>query len=168
MPQKNIASFNIGAIRFPLTDPRMVGFASNLERINRLGDRAPGFIWRRPQTNDGDFCQRNFGNRQVLLNLTVWATVEDLGRFVWKTVHKQFYEQRKEWFTQSDEQNFVMWWIPAGHIPSIEEAVEKLFQLRTRGESEECFSWQRVATTADLGTASKRSHHDRRQAASEA
>lgn len=147
MPQKNIASFNIGAIRFPLTDPRMAGFTSNLDRINRLGDISPGFVWRRPQTDDGDFCQRIFGNRQILLNLTVWSSIEHLSQFVWKTVHKRFYEQRKEWFVHSGEQNFVMWWIPLGYIPTIEEAVEKLFQLRTMGESEECFGWPRAPMT---------------------
>ena len=142
MQTRHVASFNIGAIRFPLTDPRMAGFVSNLDGINALGDRSPGFVWRRPATDDAEFCARVLGNRCTLLNLTVWESVEDLYRFVWRTVHKQFYNRRDEWFVKAGKPNFVMWWIAPDHIPSIEEAVDKLLLLRTAGESDQCFGWR--------------------------
>jgi Domain of unknown function (DUF3291) len=140
--QRHVASFNIGAIRYPFTDARMAEFTSNLERINQLGDKSRGFVWRRPPTDDTDFCEQRFGNRQMLLNLTVWETVEDLDRFVWKTIHKQFFNRRTEWFLESSEPSFVMWWVAPGRIPSIDEAADRLTSLRSAGESEQCFGWR--------------------------
>ena len=46
MPETHIAQLNIGRFRFPTDDPRMAGFMDNLDRVNALAERSPGFVWR--------------------------------------------------------------------------------------------------------------------------
>ena len=42
----HLAEVNIGKFRYPTTDPRMAEFMDNLDRINALAERSPGFVWR--------------------------------------------------------------------------------------------------------------------------
>ena len=81
------------------------------------------------------------GDPQHVANLTVWRDVESLERFVWGTVHKKFYERREEWFEVLGEMHFVMWWVPEGHEPTLEEALEKLELRRANGDTDEAFGW---------------------------
>ncbi|WP_288959882.1 DUF3291 domain-containing protein [uncultured Sulfitobacter sp.] len=81
------------------------------------------------------------GDPQHVSNLTVWENVETLENFVWNTVHRQFYERRTEWFEVLGEMHFVMWWVPEGHLPSLEEGLEKLAHLRENGASDFAFDW---------------------------
>ena len=74
-------------------------------------------------------------------NLTVWESVEALEAFVWNTVHRQFYERRREWFEVLGEMHLVMWWVPEGHRPTLDEALERLEHLRAHGDSEHAFGW---------------------------
>jgi hypothetical protein len=138
---QQLASFNIGATRFPLSDPRMADFTTNLDKVNRIAERAAGFVWRRISSDDSEFCARVLGCPDILLNLTVWESVAALRAYVWNTVHKHFYARRSEWFLKVDEAQFVMWWIPAGHIPSVEEAAQKLLEFRNSGEASGAFDW---------------------------
>jgi hypothetical protein len=86
---------------------------------------------------------------QFVANLTVWEDVASLETFVWGTIHKQFYDRRQEWFELLGDQHFVMWWVPAGHQPDLDEAMARLERLRQEGPSEHAFGW------ADLKQASK-------------
>ena len=80
----------------------------------------------------------------MAVNLSVWENVEALERFVYQTVHKRFYGRRPEWFDKMDTPHFVMWWIPAGHLPSLEEAKERLEHLTAHGPSDHAFGWENL------------------------
>lgn len=140
----HLAELNVGRLLAPTDDPRVAEFMANLDRINGLGKRMPGFVWMmegsgEPGTGN---TENNVGDDpQFVANLTVWRDVPSLERFVWGTIHKQFYDRRQEWFEVLGEMHFVMWWVPAGHHPSLEEALDRLDHLRTNGGSEFAFGW---------------------------
>ncbi len=140
----HLAELNVGRLVAPVDDPKVAEFMANLDRINGLGKRMPGFVWMmegsgEPGTGN---TENNIGDDpQYVANLTVWDSVEALDTFVWKTVHRQFYDRRAEWFEVLGEMHFVMWWVPAGHRPTLDEALERLDDLRENGASERAFGW---------------------------
>ena len=142
MPQsaRHLAQFNIARIRYPLDDPRMAEFAANVARINGLAEQIEGFVWRLQDDSGNAMGMTVYNDPRILLNLTVWASVEALERFVWQTLHRRFYLRRTEWF-EPIETPLVLWWVPAGHRPSLEQGVARLDHLRAFGPSENAFGW---------------------------
>jgi Domain of unknown function (DUF3291) len=138
-----LVELNVGRLRAPLDDPLVADFVDNLERINGLGDASPGFVWRL-QTEDGDATAvRAFDDETVIINLTVWASIEALADFVYRSGHVEFLRRKREWFEALGEAHLVMWWVPAGHRPAVAEAVERLEHLRAHGPSERGFTFRR-------------------------
>jgi len=117
----HLAELNIGRIRYPLDDPRMAEFVDNLALVNGIADRSPGFVWRLQDTGADATGIRPFDDPQIIVNVSVWEHVEALERYVWQTVHKRFYGRRHEWFDRFEGPYFVMWWVPVGHRPTIQE-----------------------------------------------
>jgi hypothetical protein len=78
---------------------------------------------------------------RMIPNISVWEGVEPLEDFVFNTVHRAFYERRAEWFEVLGKQHFVMWWVPAGHRPTLAEAQAKLAQREAHGDSDDAFGW---------------------------
>ena len=87
---------------------------------------------------------RPFPDPQMAVNLSVWESVEALERYVYQTVHKRFYGRREEWFDKLDGPHFVMWWVPAGHRPTLDEAKERLEYLAAHGPTDHAFGWESV------------------------
>ena len=141
---QHLAQLNIGRFRYPTDDPRMTDFMNNLDLINALAERSEGFIWRLKDESNNATNFRPFPDPMMAVNLSVWDSVEALEHFVYQTVHKRFYGRRLEWFDKMDTPHFVMWWIPAGHLPSLEEAKERLAHLTARGPSDHAFGWESV------------------------
>jgi len=142
---RHLAQLNIGRIRYEIDDPRMADFANNLALVNGLAERTPGFVWRYIDGSGNSTDTRPYaGDPRMAINLTVWDSVEALERFVWQTVHKRFYGRRAEWFEHLGESYFVMWWVPAGHRPTVEEAVERLEHMKTHGPSDHAFGWESI------------------------
>lgn len=138
----HLAELNVGRLKAPVGDPRVAEFIDNIERINGLGQRMPGFVWMM-QGDDGPGNTSSAIGRdpQYVPNLSVWEDVASLERFVWGTIHKQFFERRREWFEVLGDMHFVMWWVPAGHRPSLDEALERLELYRAQGDSDAGFGW---------------------------
>lgn len=137
-----LAQLNIGIIRAPMDSALMADFAGNLARINALADGAPGFLWRL-QTEAGDATAiRPFDNENLLLNMSVWRDVESLQRFVYHSAHLEIMRRRREWFERMTEAYMVLWWVPSGHRPRIDEAVERLETLRRHGASAAAFTFR--------------------------
>ena len=132
----HIAQLNIGRFRYPTDDPRMAAFMGNLDRINALAERSEGFVWRLKDDSNNATAIRPASDPTMAVNLSVWESVEALERFVWATVHKQVYNRKGEWFETPQTPHFVMWSIPAGHIPDLEEATDRLDHLTRNGDSE--------------------------------
>ena len=139
-----LAELNIGRLLAPTDDPRVAEFMAALDRINGLGKRMPGFVWMAEGSGEpgtGNTAVKLDGDAQFVSNLTVWESVETLEAFVWNTVHRSFYERRAEWFEVLGKMHFVMWWVPAGHRPTIDEAMARLAKKQERGDSDEAFGW---------------------------
>ncbi len=147
---RHLAQLNIARLRAPLDDPLVADFVGNLERINGLGDASPGFVWRL-QTEDGDATAvRAYDDELVIVNLTVWESIEALADFVYRSDHIEFLRRRREWFERMGEAHLVLWWVPAGHRPSIAEAVARLDQLRRAGPGPEAFTFRQPFAASGL------------------
>jgi hypothetical protein len=85
------------------------------------------------------------GDPRHISNLTVWRDVASLEAFVWQTIHRRFYEKRSSWFEALDVPHLVFWWVPAGHRPSLDEALVRLETLRREGPGPEAFGWAEIA-----------------------
>jgi Domain of unknown function (DUF3291) len=141
---QHLAQLNIGRFRYPIDDPRMADFMNNLNLVNALAERSKGFVWRLQDESGNATAFRPFPDPNMAVNLSVWESVEALERFVWQTIHKRFYGRRPEWFDKSEGAHFVMWWVPAGHRPTLPEAKERLEYLAARGPSDYAFGWKSV------------------------
>lgn len=147
----HLAQLNIGRLLAPTNDPQVAEFMANLDRINRLGKRMPGFVWMMEGSGEpgtGNTENAIGGDPQFVANLTVWESAEALSAFVWDTVHRQFYERRRDWFQAMGAQHFVMWWVPEGHRPDLTEALERLDHLKAHGDSDAAFGWSYLDAAA--------------------
>lgn|SRR5262245_23081864 len=142
--QHHLAQFNIARIKYPLDDPRMREFVENVERVNGLADKIPGFVWRLQDESGHAMNMRVYNDPTILPNLTVWENVEALERFVWQTLHQRFYARREEWF-EPIKTTLVLWSIAAGHRPEMTEGVARLDDLIAHGPSDYAFSWKELA-----------------------
>jgi hypothetical protein len=139
----HLAQVNIGRFRAPIDDPIMDGFRSQLDAINALADAAPGFVWRL-QTEDGNAVAiRPYADdERMAINMSVWESVDALQQFVYKSAHVASLRDRKQWFEPLEGPILALWWIPAGHIPTVAEARDRLLILETRGPSPDAFTFR--------------------------
>ncbi len=150
---RHLAQFNIARIKYPLDDPRMREFVDNVERVNGLADKMDGFVWRLRDESGHAMNMTVYGDPAILPNLTVWESAEALERFVFKTVHGRFFDRRETWFAQPDP-TLVMWWVPAGHRPTLDEAVARLDRLKANGPTDDAFGWESLPG-AKIGNAAR-------------
>ena len=138
----HLAQLNIGRMVAPIDAPEVAEFVANLEPINALADRSPGFVWRL-QTDAGNATSIHaFDDERLLLNMSVWESIETLRAFAYTSAHTGVLRRRAEWFERLAEAHLVLWWVPAGHIPTVEEAVDRLEQLRRDGPSPAAFTFR--------------------------
>jgi hypothetical protein len=139
----HLAQYNIAWIVAPLDSPAMADFTNNIVAINQLAERAPGFVWRH-QTEDGDSTAiRIRDDDRIIINFSVWQDAESLFQFAFYSGHADYYRRRKEWFTHEDEPYAVLWWVPAGHAPTVEEAEAKLAELARNGPTHDAFTFKK-------------------------
>jgi len=145
MAEYHIAQINIGRVKAPLEDPVMAGFVSRLDEINALADRSPGFVWRL-QTSEGNatYFRPYEHDDRILLNMSVWESVEALQHYVYHTMHSELLRQRRDWFEKFAGVYVALWWVPAGHIPGIDEAKKRLAHLETHGPTEFAFTFKQI------------------------
>lgn len=140
----HLAQVNVARMNTPLDDPAMAGFVARLEEINGLADAAPGFVWRL-QTPEGDATYlRPYDDDRILFNLSVWESVETLKAYVYRTGHAELLRDRRKWFGSMSDMHLAMWWVPAGHIPTIDEAKERLEHIRLHGPSAHAFTFREM------------------------
>lgn len=140
---QHLAQLNLARLKGTKDDAHMADFFANLDRINTLGDRMPGCVWRLKSEHEGEQVTVSVpADPMVAANLTVWESIEALEKFVWATVHTKFYNRKAEWFEEAREPYFVMWWIEAGHVPTLDEAMQRLEHLRRNGPSDHAFGWE--------------------------
>jgi len=138
----HLAQANIARMRALLDDPLMDGFRSQLERINAVADASRGFVWRL-QTESGNATEiRAYDDPFILLSMSVWESLEALHHYVYQSDHAGPLRDRRQWFEPTEGPILVLWWIPAGHIPSIVEAKERLALLKARGPTCDAFTFR--------------------------
>jgi len=144
MSKYYIAQINIGRIVAPIDDPIMAEFVAQLPPINALADESPGFVWRL-QTEEGDATSvKVYDDDFVIINMSVWETVDALHEYVYKSVHSGVLRDRKRWFEKFDGPYYALWWVPVGHSPSPKEGKERLEYLREHGDSPYAFSFKNI------------------------
>ena len=145
----HLAQINIGRLRAPLDDPGMADFVNNLAPINQLGHDAPGFVWQLLNEDGNSTTFHLFDDPEIVVNFTVWESIETLFEFTYKSQHVEFFRRRHEWFEKVEGlPSLTMWWIPAGHIPSLKEAEAKILHLRDHGPTVQAFTFKhRFAAT---------------------
>jgi hypothetical protein len=140
----HISQVNIGRIKAPLEDPLMSGFVARLDEINALADRSPGFVWRL-QTSAGNATYlRPYSDDRLLLNMSVWETIETLKQYVYRSAHAELLRQRQDWFEKFAGVYTALWWVPIGHVPSVDEAKTRLAHLDAHGPTEFAFTFKTI------------------------
>ncbi len=131
---------NIAKLAAPLDSPQLVDFVANLDRVNALAEQSPGFVWRL-QSDEGDATAlRPFGD-DYIVNLSVWDDLESLRNYVYQSAHVEILRRRSEWFEKMRDAHLVLWWIEAGHIPTIDEARARLDIIGAEGPTKRAFTF---------------------------
>jgi len=144
MTAYHVAQVNIGRVKAQLDDPLMAGFVARLDEINALADTSPGFVWRL-QASDGNATYlRPYDDDRILINMSVWETIEALRHYVYGTAHAEVLRQRQNWFDKFTGAYVALWWVPAGHIPGIDEAKKRLAYLDTHGPTQFAFTFKAI------------------------
>jgi Domain of unknown function (DUF3291) len=140
----HLAQLNIARMKSDnIDDPIMATFVAQIAEINGRGEQSEGFVWRmKDEENDNATGIQAFPDPRLIINLTVWESLEALEAFAFKGRHLEVMRNRREWFEKSIEATTVLWWIPAGHIPTLDEAKERLELLRSEGATTEAFNFR--------------------------
>ncbi|WP_269716272.1 DUF3291 domain-containing protein [Caulobacter sp. NIBR2454] len=136
-----LAQVNIGRLRAPVDSPMIKDFVDNLDRINALADTSPGFVWRLKGYGDNATDLAPYEDPLIAMNMSVWTDIPSLGAFVYRSAHVEIMRRRREWFEHMDVFQ-ALWWVPAGHEPTIEEAKEKLALLEAHGPTPAAFTFR--------------------------
>jgi hypothetical protein len=141
----HVAQLNVGRALYPLDDPRMAGFMNALAAINAIADRSPGFVWRMQDAGGAGATDIKYtDDLQQIANMSVWETATALEHFVWNTAHKRIYNQKHAWFEPPKQAIFVMWPVAVGHIPALDEGLERLEHLRAYGSTDHAYGWDHL------------------------
>jgi hypothetical protein len=138
-----LAQVNVARMVAPLTDPVMAGFVEQLDYINSVADRSRGFVWRL-QAEDGSATSfRAFEDPLLLVNLSVWESVESLHEYTYRSDHLGPLRDRRKWFKPLEGPHLALWWVPAGHRPDVREARERLDRLSRAGPGRSAFTFKK-------------------------
>lgn len=147
-----LAQLNIARLLQPIDHPAISDFVNGLDEINSLAESSPGFIWRL-KTDSGNATDIEHpwsSDPLILVNMSVWASPEDLKNFVYRSRHLEFYLRRPDWFEKPAEAHYVLWWVPAGHTPTLTEAKHRLDHYRLQGATPEAFWFGKLFPAPDL------------------
>jgi hypothetical protein len=151
MAKYHLAQVNTAKARDEMDTATMAGFKNRLDEINALAETADGFVWRL-QDEAGDATSiRVFEDPLLLVNISVWRDVRALQEFVYRSVHVDLIRDRENWFHKMPIMHQALWWVPADHIPTPDEAKEKLKLLEQNGPSSTVFTFGKSFPAPDQG-----------------
>lgn len=138
----HLAEFNIARLNAALDDPSNAEFTAVLEAVNLIAEVSPGFVWRLTSDDDRSASYvQVYDDPLLIVNYSVWTDLDALRHFTYRSGHGAYFRRRREWFEEGSSR-MVCWWVPAGTIPSIDEALARLALLETEGPSPSAFSFQ--------------------------
>lgn len=145
-----LAQINVGRTLYPLDDPRMAGFVDRLDAVNALADDSPGFLWRLQGDSGNATDLRADDDPQFIVNMSVWRDTEALFDFVYRSAHREVMVLRRQWFEPPKGAFQALWWVPAGHRPTIEEGLAAIRRLETTGPSPDAFGFKQRFAPPEL------------------
>ncbi len=143
MSKYHLAQINIARMKgVNINNPVMKEFVDNLDKVNTIAESSEGFVWRLKDESNNATNFNPYDDEQVIINISVWESIEYLEIFMYKTLHSDFLRRRKEWFQKFGKAYFAMWWIPEGQFPTMQDAVDKLDYLQANGASDLVFDFK--------------------------
>jgi hypothetical protein len=146
----HLAQVNVARAVADFADPILAGLADRIGEINALAEKSPGFVWRyESAAGDLDYLRpfdgyfTLFEPQRIFFNMSVWETVEDLKNYVFHTAHAELFRQKGQWMTSFERPHLALWWVPAGHVPTVEEGKEKLLLIERDGPTPSAFTFAR-------------------------
>jgi heme-degrading monooxygenase HmoA len=128
----HLAQLNVAAARWNIDQPEMAGFVEQIAGINAMADASPGFVWRwTGQTDDP----------RLLVNFSVWESIEALKAFTYRSSHVTVFRDRARWFENAEIPNLVLWWVPVGHQPTLQESMARLKLFHDFGPTRGAFTF---------------------------
>lgn len=140
----NLAQINISKAVAPLDSPQLKGFVDRLDEINLLAEKQPGFVWRLIGEDNNATDVTWSDDPLVIINMSMWETIDDFRRFVYETDHIQLIQQRRQWFVPLKAPHMALWWVERGHTPSIAEAKQRLQSIDENGSTPYAFTFQKT------------------------
>lgn len=139
----HLAQVNVGRLLAPLDSPQLADFVAQLPAINAVAEGTPGFVWRMVDDDGADATQlRPSDDPMLLINCSVWESVEALRQFTYRSDHLKLLARRREWFERLTDFHQALWWVPAGHRPTMAEAMDRVALIREAGEGPEAFTFR--------------------------
>ena len=138
----HIAQLNIALAKAPLDDPLLADFMAQLDAVNAMAEASPGFVWRLKSDSGNATDIRAYDDPRMIVNMSVWESIDALFAFTYKTAHTKVMNRRKQWFEPLPGPHLVLWWVPAGTIPTVAEAQQRLQYLAQHGPSATAFTFK--------------------------
>ncbi|MEU6088080.1 DUF3291 domain-containing protein [Streptomyces sp. NPDC047085] len=139
-PAYELAEVNIARLKFPLDSPELKDFVEALDPVNAMADAADGFVWRLQSDTGNATDIPVLGDEWLVVNMSVWRDMNALTAFMYQGQHRELLARRREWFERLEEAVTTLWWVPAGHRPTVAEAEERLLHLRAHGATPYAFT----------------------------
>ncbi|WP_427920007.1 DUF3291 domain-containing protein [Streptomyces sp. cg40] len=140
VPAYELAQVNIGRLQFPLDSPELKDFVDALDPVNAVADAAGGFVWRLQSDSGNATDVPVLGDEWLIINMSVWRDTDALTAFMYQGRHRELLARRREWFERMREAMAALWWVPAGHRPTVAEAEERVLHLRAHGPTPYAFT----------------------------
>ncbi len=138
----HFAQFNVAWLKKPLEHPDIADFTNAIDSVHELADQAPGFVWRLIADGQDDATTLHPLGEDGVINCTVWESREAMAAWVYRNEHGDALKRRRDWFNPPIAPSVVMWWVPAGHTPTLEEALDRLQYLRNNGSTPLAFTFK--------------------------
>ncbi|MEU2750256.1 DUF3291 domain-containing protein [Streptomyces collinus] len=135
-----LAEVNIARLKAPLDSPQLKDFVDALDPVNADADAADGFVWRLQGDTGNATDVSVFGDSWLILNMSVWRDADSLTVYMYQGRHREMLARRREWFERVEEAMVTLWWVPAGHRPTVAEAESRLLHIRTHGPTPYAFT----------------------------
>lgn len=103
-----IAQVNIAKMKAPMDSPIMVDFVNNLDHINNIAEKSPGFVWRLKDDTNNATSIKIFDDEFLLVNMSVWDNMDHLFEYVYNSMHGEILKRKKEWFHKMGEMHMAI------------------------------------------------------------
>ena len=149
MAHWQLAQINVARAIGTAQSAEMAEFYAQVPAINALAEASPGFVWRLQDATGNATSIRAFDDPYILLNMSTWVSVEALKSFVYRSGHAGVFNDRQRWFEKPTQAHQALWWIPAGHVPTVQEGLARLERLRGPGPNRFAFTFAHAFAVPD-------------------